>query len=57
MVSSDLRRFDERDNSLEATYLLDVDSTDVLTALTNDLRSQFPGVGITFLDQNGMPGI
>jgi hypothetical protein len=57
VASSDLRRFDERDNVLEATYLLDVDSTNALTALTNDLRSQFPGVGITFLDQNGMPGI
>jgi hypothetical protein len=43
--------------SVEATYLLDVASTSALTALTNDLRSKFPGAGITLLDQNGMPGI
>lgn len=55
--SSDLRRFDERGGILEATYLLDIDSTNTLTILSNDLRAQFPDVGITFLDQNGMPGI
>ncbi|MCP4001152.1 MAG: DUF4956 domain-containing protein [Gammaproteobacteria bacterium] len=57
VVSSDLRRFDERSGGLEATYLLDINSTGVLTALSNDLRAQFPEIGITFLDQNGMPGI
>jgi len=55
--SSDLRRFDERGGGLDATYLLDVSSTNSLTQLSNELRSRFPGVGITFLDQNGMPGI
>ena len=53
----DLRRFDERSSGLDATYLLDVESTDALSKLSDDLRKQFPDVGITFLDQNGMPGI
>jgi hypothetical protein len=57
VVSSDLRRFDERSGGLEVTYLLDINSTGALTALSNDLRAQFPEIGITFLDQNGMPGI
>ena len=57
VVSSDLRRFDERSGGLEATYLLDINATSVLTVLSNDLRKQFPEIGITFLDQNGMPGI
>jgi hypothetical protein len=57
VVSSDLRRFDERSGGLEATYLLDINSTSALTALSNELRTQFPEIGITFLDQNGMPGI
>lgn len=56
-ASSDLRRFDERGSVLEATYLLDITSTDALSSLSNDLRSGFPDIGITFLDQNGMPGI
>jgi len=55
--SSDLRRFDERGGALDATYLLDISSTNSLTKLSDDLRSSFPGVGISFLDQNGMPGI
>jgi hypothetical protein len=57
IVSSDLRRFDESASTLEATYLLDISSTKTLTSLSNDLRSAFPDIGITFLDQNGMPGI
>lgn len=57
VVSSDLRRFDERSGGLEATYLLDIHTTSALTTLSNDLRAQFPEIGITFLDQNGMPGI
>jgi hypothetical protein len=55
--SSDLRRFDERGSALDATYLLDIASTKALTDLSEDLRKDFPGIGITFLDQSGMPGI
>lgn len=55
--SSDLRRFDERSSGLDATYLLDIASTASLAPLSNDLRARFPDVTITFLDQNGMPGI
>ncbi|MBT8423326.1 MAG: DUF4956 domain-containing protein [Gammaproteobacteria bacterium] len=57
VTSSDLRRFDERGDTLDATYLLDVPSTQALTELSNSLRSDFPDIGITFLDQSGMPGI
>jgi hypothetical protein len=55
--SSDLRRFDERNGVMDATYLLDISATASLTNLSDELRAQFPEVGITFLDQNGMPGI
>lgn len=55
--SSDLRRFDERSNGLDVTYLLDIGATGDLTQLSDELRSHFPEIGITFLDQNGMPGI
>lgn len=55
--ASDLRRFDERGGGLDATYLLDISSTAALAPLSDELRGRFPNVGITFLDQNGMPGI
>ena len=57
VTSSDLRRFDVRKGSVEATYLLDIDSTDRLSALIDDVRLTFPGVGLTFLDQNRLPSI
>jgi hypothetical protein len=55
--SSDLRRFDERSGGMDATYLLDIESTTDLSKLSDDLRASYPEIGITFLDQNGMPGI
>jgi len=55
--SSDLRRFDAGPNSLEVTYLLDIKSTAGLNDLAQDLRSSFPSIGVTFLDQSGMPGV
>jgi hypothetical protein len=55
--SSDLRRFDETGDGIEATYLLDIASTQSLSALSNELRGQFPDISISFLDQSGMPGI
>lgn len=53
----DLRRFDVRDDSLEATFFLDVSSTDNLSALSDELRRSFKSVGITFLDQNRLPSV
>lgn len=55
--SSDLRRSDERAGTLEVTFLLDVTSTVSLDVLSDALRSGFPGIGITYLDQNGMSGV
>jgi hypothetical protein len=57
VTSCDLRRFVERTAGLDATYLLDISSTGNLAPLSNELRTRYPDVSITFLDQNGMPGI
>lgn len=57
VVSSDLRRFDIRDGLLETTYFVDIASTDNLTVLIGELRSDFPDIGLTFLDQNQLPGV
>jgi len=56
-LTSDLRRFDVRPESIEATYFLDIASTDNLSALVDDLRQAFPLIGVTFLDQNQLPSI
>ena len=53
----DLRRLDVRDGSIEATYCLDIASTDKLNALMDEVRRAFPRIGLTFLDQNQLPSI
>ncbi len=55
--NSDLRRFDIRQNLFEATFFLDVASTDNLSALVDELRRAFPSIGVTFLDQNQLPSV
>ena len=55
VLVSDLRRMDVRDNSIEATYFIDIKSPENLSALVGDLKSSFSGNGVTFIDQNQMP--
>jgi hypothetical protein len=57
VVTSDLRRFDVRENTVEATYFLDIASADNLSVLTDELRHVFPTIGVTFLDQNQLPSV
>jgi hypothetical protein len=57
VATGDLRRFDKRDGALEATYLLDVSSTDDLSTLVQDLEGSFPGISVTFIDQSQVAGI
>lgn len=54
---SDLRRFDVRDGSVDVTYFLDVASSSDLSGMSDELRERFPGIGVTFLDQNQLPSI
>lgn len=56
-AGSDLRRFDVRESTLDATFLLDVSDSDQLSILTKELRTSFPNAGITFLDQNRLPSV
>lgn len=55
--NSDIRRFDIRQDLFEATFFLDISGTDKLAALVDELRCTFPGIGITFLDQNQLPSV
>ncbi len=51
----DLRRYDVRAQGVEATYLVDLPSSDALGKLTDALQAAFPGIGVTFLDQSRVP--
>ena len=53
----DLRRYDERDDSFEATYFVDVENVDDLSGLVGDLRKNFPKSSVTFLDQSRLPSV
>ncbi len=55
--SCDLRRYDTRDQGLEATYALDLSSVGDVDKLADELRTAFPGIGITFLDQTRLPAV
>jgi len=54
---SDLRRLDVRIGSFEATYLLDVASTENLSELIKETKKEYPQLGFTFLDQNSLPPV
>jgi len=57
VLVSDLRRIDVREEGLEATYFIDVQSSDNLSALIDNLQKSFSGIGVTFIDQNQMPSV
>lgn len=57
VAKGELRRYDERDSSLEAVFFVDIEDSEALSALAGDLRDAFPAVGVTFIDQNQMPSI
>lgn len=55
--ASDLRRLDAREAGLEATYFVDVDGSQRISALIEDLSRTFPGIGVSFIDQSRMPTV
>ncbi len=55
--SSDIRRYDLRSNHGEAVYFVDILNSDHLNALITDLKENFPGIGVTFIDQTQLPSV
>ena len=53
----DLRRFDAKENYIEATYMISVKKIDSIERLMINLRKNFPGISITYIDQNQIPSI
>lgn len=57
VVRCDLRRYDVRGQSVEVAYIVNIDGVDQLTTVTEEIRNLAPDMGITFLDQSGLPNI
>jgi len=55
--AGDVRRVDVRDSGVEVVYFLDLAGTGELASLMDELRGTFPGVGLTFIDQNRLPSV
>ena len=53
----DLRRFDAKENNIEATYMISVKKIDSIENLMANLRKSFPGISVTYIDQNQIPSI
>jgi hypothetical protein len=53
----DLRRIDRRNGTIEATYRIDLPGTSEMSALVEDLERSFPGINVTFIDQNRLPSL
>jgi len=57
VIACDLRRYDMREHSIEVTYFVDLETTEKLSVLTDELKSQYPKAGLTFLDQSQLPSV
>ena len=56
-LAADLRRVDARDGTYEVTYFVDVQGTETVSSMVEALQRRFPGVGVTFVDQNQLPSV
>ena len=53
----DLRRFDTKEDNIEATYMISVKKIDSIEKLMGDLKKNFQGISVTYIDQNQIPSI
>ena len=42
---------------LELTYFVDLEESDRLSGLLEELNGTFPGIGVSFIDPNQMPSV
>jgi len=56
-IEPDLRRFDIRDKSIEMLYLVNLSEEGSLDKIVKAIKSTHPDAGVTFLDQNNLPGV
>ncbi len=56
-ISCDLRRYDMRDGAVEFIYFVDIDTSEKLSTLIDEIRNDFSGAAVTFLDQSQLPSV
>ena len=53
----DLRRLDVRKETIDATYLININNMAALENIVKKFQDLYPGISITYLDQNQVPSI
>ena len=53
----DLRRLDVRKDTIDATYLININNMNALENIVKKFQDLYPGISITYLDQNQVPSI
>ncbi len=53
----DLRRLDYREDSVDATYQVNVSKVEILEKIITNLRTKYPKISVTYLDQSQVPSI
>ena len=53
----DLRRLDVRKETIDATYLININDMAALENIVKKFQDLYPGISITYLDQNQVPSI
>ena len=56
VLVANMRRLDVRNGTLQATYLVDCEDSETLTALMDGLNTNLPDAAISFVEQKGIPG-
>ena len=52
---SDLRRIESRGDNFETTYFIDIENSEQLSTLVDELHATFTDIGVTFIDQSRIP--
>jgi len=57
VTTQDMRRVDTADDQVEATFFVDIEHEGDLVTLLDELRKTYPGIDLTFIDQNRLPSV
>ncbi|MBD3866995.1 MAG: DUF4956 domain-containing protein [Acidobacteria bacterium] len=56
-LSQDMRRVDTAEGQVDATFFVDIEHETSLVPMLDELRVAFPGIDLTFIDQNRLPSV
>jgi hypothetical protein len=56
-LSQDMRRVDTAEGQVDATFFVDIEHETSLVSMLDELRVAFPGIDLTFIDQNRLPSV